>query len=640
MSTSETIHNILRTHWGYETFRPGQEQAITTAIGGGDVFVLFPTGGGKSLCYQVPAIAQDGICIVISPLIALMQDQVEQLRARNVKADYLHSGMTYFEIDRILDNAIYGDTKLLYIAPERLKHTLTMERMKQMNIDLVAVDEAHCISQWGHDFRPAYREINELREIMPKVPFMALTATATPLVRDDIMSQLTLKEPTIVDKSFYRPNLHFIVRREEDKIEQVVHMLNHVEGAAIVYVRSRKKTMDMASLLMKKGVGAAGYHAGLSHHDRSEIMKRWMQDDIRVVCATNAFGMGVDKSDVRIVIHVELPPSLEEYYQEAGRAGRDGEKSYCVILFNEADEIRMDNKFKLAFPDDDTIKHIYACIGNHFSLATGSGEGESFDFDFQSFVEKYHLGYQVTSNTIRILEQSGWIAMASSYYQPSRVMMVADKLFMYDYQLKHKSAAIFIKMILRSYEGLYSQFVRISETFLAKQLNTSKKVIEQMLEQLQADEIIDYEPASESAKLTMLLPRSSADNFSIDKKLFALRKKMMRERLESVKRYITGAACRTRILLQYFGEDKTDDCGKCDICLDKNNRPDDDTYNKFKAIILKNIDGQATLKTLLGNFPSNRHQQVQYVLQRLQQEQWIQIKNDIVVLHPSKTAND
>jgi ATP-dependent DNA helicase RecQ len=639
MSGRQDIKDILKQYWGYDHFRSGQAEAIEAVMSGKDVFVLFPTGGGKSLCYQIPALAMEGICIVISPLIALMQDQVNQLNDRGIKADHLHSGMSYFEIDRLLDNAIYGNTKMLYIAPERLKHPLTLERMRQMNINMIAVDEAHCISQWGHDFRPAYREIDALREDFPNIPFMALTATATDQVKNDIIEQLQLSNPVICEKSFERENLHFVVREEQDKIYQIQHILERVEGSAIVYVRSRKKTEDLARLLSERGIRAAAYHAGMAHRDRQNIMESWISNKIRVVCATNAFGMGVDKSDVRVVIHVDLPPSLEEYYQEAGRAGRDGQKAYCLILYNNADVLMMESKLNLAFPDIDEIKRVYACLGQYFELATGSGEGESFEFDFQTFVETYQLGYQITSNILKILEQSGWIALTNSFYQPSKVMMVADKITMYDYQLRHKSAGMFVKALLRSYEGLYSQFTRISEAFLAKVLKTSVSAIKIMLEQLQADEIIDYEAESETAKLTFLLPRSTAANFAIDKKLFEFRKKMMTERLAAVTKFIHEKKCRMRVVLNYFGETQHADCGHCDNCLEKDKTPDEKTYIKFKTIVLKHLDTNSTVKGMVGLFPSNRLKQVHYVLDRMAAESWIQVVNDRIMLHPSKQSS-
>ena len=640
MSNINHIESLLQQFWGYQHFRTGQKAAIEAALANRDGFVLFPTGGGKSMCYQMAAIAQEGISIVLSPLVALMQDQVQQLRDRGIKADYLHSGLSYFEIDRILDNGIYGDTKLLYIAPERLKHPLTMERLRQMNINLFAIDEAHCISQWGHDFRPAYREIGELRESFPGIPFMALTATATPKVKEDIIEQLGLIDPLISEKSFGRDNLCFVVREEQDKLTQVAHILSRVEGSAIVYVRSRSKTMDLARHLQERNISAMGYHAGLPHDVRQTVMQQWMENKTRVVCATNAFGMGVDKSDVRTVIHLDLPPSIEEYYQEAGRAGRDGEKSYCLILYNDADVLSMKSKLKLAFPPLDEIHAVYAKLCHSYDLATGSGEGENFDFDFQSFVEEYHLGYQATAQILKILIQSGWISMTDSFYQPSKVMVVADKLLMYDYQIRHKSAAIFIKMMLRTYEGMYAQFTRISESFLAKQLKTEKKIVEQMLEQLSADDIIDYEPESDSSKITFMLPRSTQANFTIDKKLFNLRKKMMEERLSAVENYIKTDECRQEYLLNYFGETKTIACGRCDRCVSKNKNPDEATYVKFKAIVLKNLSNHSTVKNITSLFPSNRKPQIRYVLDRMMEEKWLIVENDHISLHPSKKPAD
>ena len=638
MNELNHIEQLLQKHWGFTSFRTLQAEAINAAMQAKDVFVLFPTGGGKSMCYQMAAIAQEGICLVISPLVALMQDQVHQLKQKGIKSDYLHAGMSYFEIDRVLDNGIYGNTKLLYMAPERLMHPLTLERLRQMNISLIAVDEAHCISQWGHDFRPAYREIGELRTEFPKVPVMALTATANPRVQRDIIEQLALKQPEICKKSFERDNLHFVVRTEQDKITQVKHILTHIEGSGIVYLRSRKKTMDLTRILNDGGISAAGYHAGLSHENRQSIMKGWMENKIRIVCATNAFGMGVDKADVRTVLHLELPPSLEEYYQEAGRAGRDGLKSYCIILYNEADKLQMAAKLKLSFPESKSIHHVYACLGHHFQLATGSGEGESFDFDFQSFVETYHLGYQATSQILKILEQSGWISLTDSFFQPSKVMMVADKILMYDYQLKHKSASIFIKLLLRTYEGLYSQFTRISESYLANSLDTSAATIGQMLEQLQADEIIDYEAASDTARITFLLPRSTEANFRIDKKLFKFRKQMMEDRHRAVNDFVLASDCRMQKMLTYFGEGSLESCGRCDRCIEKKSAPDEATYIRFKAIILKNLDESSTIKSLTALFPSNRKGQLRFVFDRMAQENWILIENDLVRLHPSKQS--
>ena len=389
-------------------------------------------------------------------------------------------------------------------------------------------------------------------------------------------------------------------------------------------------------LLGEKGFRAAGYHAGLSHNDRQQIMHGWMTDKLRVVVATNAFGMGVDKSDVRLVIHLELPPSLEEYYQEAGRAGRDSKKAYCLLLYNQADTLQMSTKLKLAFPPLDEIKRIYACLGQHYHLATGSGEGESFEFDLQSFVESYNLGFQATVHVLKILAQSGWISLTESFYQPSKVLMVGDKMDIYDYELKHKSAATFITTMLRTYEGLYNQFTRISERFLAKQLNTEELIIVQLLEQLQADGIIDYEAASDSAKLTFLLPRSTAANFNIDKELFDFRKKMMSQRHQSVTAFINHNSCRMHALLRYFGERIEDRCGRCDLCLQKSNLPDESTYIKFKAIILKHTQPGVTIKEILEYFPSNRIAQVHHVLNRMMEESWIQITNDQIALHPSK----
>lgn len=636
MSHRSDIYDVLKRYWGYDQFRPGQEEAITSVLDGRDVFVLFPTGGGKSICYQVPALLSEGVCVVISPLIALMQDQVHQLRKLGIKAEYLHGGLSYFDIDRILDNAVYGDVKLLYMAPERLSSQMTIERLQQMQLSFIAVDEAHCISQWGHDFRPSYREINQIRELCPDITIMALTASATHNVIEDIKKQLLLRDPLFITTSYLREELTYVVRNEEQKLDFLLTAIKRIAGSVILYVRSRSKTEHMAKELTKSGLSAAAYHAGMSYDQRSAIMQAWMKGDIRICCATNAFGMGVDKADVRLVVHLDLPPSLEEYYQEAGRAGRDKQKSYCLLLYNQADILRLESNLKLAFPPIDDIKHVYTCLAYHYNLATGSGQGESFEFDLQSFIETYHLGYQSTGHILKILCDSGWIELTESYYQPSKVMIVVDRRDLYDYQLKNQLADIFLKTILRTYEGLFSQFTPISELYLAKKLSTDEKTIRAMLDQLDADDIIDFEPQSDSPKIHFLRPRSTDKNFNIDRAKYDLNKKLASQRAQSVLDYIHEKTCRTKNILHYFDVELNHNCGRCDLCLEKDEVPDEATYIKFKSIVLKNMGELTTIASMLRNFPANRSKQVEHVLKRMVDEKWIILENGDIHLHPSK----
>jgi ATP-dependent DNA helicase RecQ len=633
---NQTPEQVLKQYWGYDQFREGQAEAMQAVLQDRDVLVLFPTGGGKSLCYQVPALCREGVCLVISPLIALMQDQVRGLKKLGIKAEAIHSGQSYFEIDRLLDNAIYGNVKFIYMSPERLRHPLSIERIKQMNVNLIAVDEAHCISQWGHDFRPAYRLINEIREVLPEVPMMGLTATATREVRDDISEQLQLRSAKIVTRSFERPNLHLVVYHLEDKNSKLIHVLKQVQGSAIVYVRSRNKTSVISRLLNNHEITATAYHAGMEHKDRSAVMQHWMDDKIKVVVATNAFGMGVDKSNVRVVIHLDIPPSLEEYYQEAGRAGRDGESSYCVLMYNKADLLSLEGKMKLEFPETNFISRIYHCLGNFFDLATGSGEGETFDFDLRIFCEQYNLGYQVTQKAMQIIEQSGWIVLTDSFLQPSRVIMEADKEELYTYQIKNRAADAFIKVLLRSYEGLFSGYGKISEQYLASKLKTNPGIVIQYLEQLHADGILEYVPASNSPKITYLKARSTSANFTIDKDLLKFRARQAKARFEAISDFLYKPDCRMQIILKYFGYFMTQRCGKCDRCIEKKVQPDEETYNKFKSIILKYLDTRMPISEVLTFFPSNRKQQVFQVLERMVAEEWISLSNNILELHPSK----
>lgn len=562
--------SVLKQYWGYDSFRPMQEAIIASVLEGKDTLALLPTGGGKSICFQVPALLQEGICIVVSPLIALMKDQVEQLQQRGIKAISIVSGMNYREIDLLLDNCVHGDIKFLYISPERLQSELAIERIKRMKVNMIAVDEAHCISQWGYDFRPSYLKIAALREILPTVPIMALTATATERVKTDIQERLLFKKAQVFVKSFERENLAYVVMEQEDKLRKLLEICKNVAGTGVVYVRNRKETQELASFLQKQGIKAECYHAGLHPTIRSERQEKWLQNKIRIIVATNAFGMGIDKGDVRFVVHMDLPDSLEAYYQEAGRAGRDGKKAYGVLLWNAADRIKLEKNQENAFPEVETIRKVYQGLGNYFQLAIGAGEGLSYDFDLVDFASRNQLTALQVHQCLKLLEREGYIAVQEDVYLPSRIKFLVGNEALYDHQLKHPVLDPVIKTLLRSYGGLFDHYGTIRETELAKRLQADKHSIIQALQQLHQQEILDYIPQKEGPQIVFMQPRADAKTLRIDTAYLRAREQEAKERMESVVTYVTANQCRSKQLLSYFGEQVKHACGVCDTCLERN----------------------------------------------------------------------
>lgn len=562
---------ILRKHWKHMQFRPLQREIIGSILKGQDTLAILPTGGGKSVCFQVPALLREGLCIVVTPLIALMKDQVESLRKKDILALAVHAGMTREEVDIALNNCIYGKVKFLYLSPERLHTEMFQARFPQMPVSLLVVDEAHCISQWGYDFRPSYLRIAELREVQPALQVVALTATATPHVKEDILAQLHFRQPyQTFQHTFARSNLSFVVRKSENKIRKLLEILKKVPGSAIVYVRSRQACEEIAETLGKTNISAAYYHAGLSHTKRSETQDRWIRNQVRVMAATNAFGMGIDKPDVRVVVHLDLPESLEAYYQEAGRAGRDGQRAYAVILFHESDEVDLRTKVERSHPDLPYLQRVYQALANHLQLAVGGGAGQSFDMDMPAFCERFGLFPGEASAALKKLGEEGLVEWSESFFNPSQVHLQLHRDKLYAFQVANAPFDALIKMLLRLYGGQLEGFVRISEHQLAQALRISQEEVVRMLRRLHELQVATYLPQKELPQVTFILPRQDAARLPLDRQRLAHRRGLAMERMEAMIRFATsGQTCRMQQVQLYFGEESWETCGICDVCVAK-----------------------------------------------------------------------
>jgi len=562
-----TLHEILKQYWNHDSFRPMQEEIIKSVLLGHDTLALLPTGGGKSVCFQVPAMAKEGLCIVVSPLIALMKDQVENLKAKGIEAVSIVSGMSKREIDIALDDCVYKPVKFFYLSPERLLSELVRERIKYMNVNLIAVDEAHCISQWGYDFRPPYLHIADLRELHPDVPVLALTATATAEVQEDIQQKLRFKQPNIFRKSFERRNISYAVLNEENKLRKLLDVANGVKGSGIVYVRSRKETAEIAKFYNENGIKADHYHAGLNVDERSKKQDNWISNRTRIIVATNAFGMGIDKPDVRFVIHKDIPESLEAYYQEAGRAGRDEHKAYAVLVYNNADRYKEEKKFELSFPSLDEIRRVYHSLANYYHLAYGAGTGVSFDLDIGDFCARYSLDPVKTLSALKFLEQDEYLAFNESVFLPSRFRFEVLNEELYNFQIQNPAWDPFIKTLLRSYGGAFENYVRLREFDLARRSNMSVQQVMEGLSRLQDFGVLNYLQQTDHPQITWIRPRLHEKELHINKKLIEQRKTNYRNKIEAVFAYVTHKKCRSQMLLAYFDEDNAPKCGVCDICL-------------------------------------------------------------------------
>lgn len=587
---------ILKQYWGYNQFRTLQEDIINAVLEGKDTLALLPTGGGKSICFQVPALMKDGVCIVITPLIALMKDQVEQLKKRGISATAIYSGLSKKEIDIKLDNCIYGETKFLYVSPERLKTDLFKERLKKMKVSLLAVDESHCISQWGYDFRPAYLEIANIREVIPDVNFIALTATATPVVQKDIVEKLKFAEGhKHFQKSFARANLSYAVRKEEDKERKLLEVLKSVPDTAIVYARTRKKTKEVAAFLLKRGFSADFYHAGLTHEDRVAKQDNWIKNRTRIIVATNAFGMGIDKPDVRVVVHMDIPDNLESYYQEAGRAGRDEKKAFAVIIYNQLDVEMLKERLNQEHPSVDYLKQVYQALANYFKLAVGSGEFQGFDFDVHEFSEQYNLNQLEVFYALKKLEEEGLVQLNESFHSPSQVHICVENNELYKFQIANATYDAFIKAMLRLYGGeLFNGFVTISEIQLAKLLGTSVNNVQAGLSKLAEFELIIYDQKKDKPQLIFTTPRQHVKDLRLNVARLKNREKMAKEKLEAIINYVTtDHRCRTLMLLEYFGEVSYDKCGVCDICVAEKRKNHAQNETKYHQQIRHLVEEEA-----------------------------------------------
>jgi len=569
--TIEQCRKVLTRYWGFTSFRPLQEDIIRSVAEGRDTLALMPTGGGKSITFQVPALAADGTCLVITPLIALMKEQVNRLNSLEIKSLMIHSAMTREEIDITIENCIYGDYKFLYVSPERISTQLFQGKVGRINLSLVAIDEAHCISQWGYDFRPSYLKIASLRErIAPDVPFLALTATATPNVVDDIMDKLAFREKNVLRTSFARKNISYLVRQVEEKGTYLVKTLNKVNGSGIVYVRSRKRSKEVAEMLVNNGINADFYHAGLPDELRDKKQASWSTGKTRVIVSTNAFGMGIDKADVRFVIHWDIPDSIENYFQESGRAGRDGKHAFAVLLYSPADKTRLNDSLRQKFPPVEKIKDTYEALCNFLMVPLGSGKDNVFDFNMAEFVSRFRLPVIETYNSLAFLQREGYLEFTEEINNPSRVHFIVGRDDLYKFQVANESFDGFIKLLLRSYTGMFTEFVAINEESLARKAAITRDKVYQYLVKLSSMNIIRYIPGKKTALVIFTEERLvrkalmiSPDNYLHVREKYSARLEKMIDYAESKNR------CRSVMLLDYFGEE-ADRCGTCDVCRERN----------------------------------------------------------------------
>ena len=596
-----TAQETLKEYWGYDSFRPKQEEIVNAALDGRDVLAILPTGGGKSVCFQVPGIMKDGIAIVVTPLIALMKDQVQNLTDRGIRALCINAGMGRREVDNALNNALYGDFKFLYVSPERLGTRLFQSYVQEMNVSYIVVDEAHCISQWGYDFRPDYLQIGKLRELVD-APVIALTATATPQVADDIMGRLGFKDKCLIKSGFERPNLSYIVRRSEDKLGQLLKICSSVDGTGIVYVRSRKKTEELSAFLTANGVSASFYHAGLGQQSRTDRQEQWKSDKIRVMVCTNAFGMGIDKPDVRFVIHFDVPDSPEAYFQEAGRGGRDGKRSFAVMLWNSSDVKRLRQLETVSFPSLEYIEDIYHKVHIFYQIPYDAGVGRQLKFDLEEFCKHFKLQRSAAYYAIQYIEKTSHWTYSEDVDISTKVQIMVDRNDLYDIQFQNPRLAYLLEILMRRYTGLYSYPVPIDEDYVAAQVGVQVPMLRQMLYQLSLEHVIRYIPCDHATVIFLHHDRLRPKNVNLDPKRYAMLKKSFGDRMQKMIDYISEEdTCRSSYLLEYFGQMESADCGTCDICRAGKSSVAS-LESEMIAFINEKLRGEYTIDMILAHF--------------------------------------
>ncbi|WP_372640926.1 ATP-dependent DNA helicase RecQ [Ancylomarina sp.] len=579
-------HKVLKKYWGYDEFRPLQEDIIQSVVKGCDTLGLMPTGGGKSLTFQVPTLAMDGLCLVVSPLVALMKDQVFNLKEKGIKAELIYSGLTRDEIEVILNKCLYGNNKFLYISPERISTAIFQEKLLSMKVCLIAIDESHCISQWGYDFRPSYLKIIHLRELLPEVPVLALTATATPEVVDDIQDRLGFAKKNVFRKSFERSNLSYLVRHVEDKNRYLLKILRKQKGSSVVYVRSRKKCKEIAEFLKLNQVKAEFYHAGLDNALKDMRQERWRDGKVQVIVATNAFGMGIDKSDVRTVVHLDLPDTLEAYFQEAGRAGRDGKRAYAVMLYSNPDKVQLLKRIKTSYPEIDTVKRVYQAVGNFLQIAEGAGRDAVFDFNLALFCQKFKFNVLHAFNSLKILQRAGYLEITDDLEHSTKLHFAINRDDLYRYQLENKQQDDFIKLLLRTYTGLFTDFVPVNLDSLAYRKKINVKILIDNLKDLSQHGIIKYIPRKKTPFIIYTQERLPVQYLKFTKEVYQNRKERFEDKINSVLSYAESTeTCRSKLLLEYFGQLNAPVCGECDVCKEK----DDDIENKMYQLIQSEV---------------------------------------------------
>jgi ATP-dependent DNA helicase RecQ len=615
--------DILKKYWGFDQFRPLQEDIVDDTINGYDTLALLPTGGGKSICFQVPGIAREGITLVISPLIALMQDQVANLQARGIRAKSIISGMSYREIDITLDNARFGGLDFLYTSPERIQSKLFIERFKLMNLGLIVVDEAHCISEWGHDFRPSFKEIYKLRELHPEIPIIALTATATQRVREDIVQQLHLNKPKIHESSFERNNLSYEAYKTSNKLTNILeYCQKHVGECGIVYCQTRKSVKEIARLLHANKVSVGIYHGGMTKEDRDRMLSDWLSSKINVMVATNAFGMGIDKPDVRFVLHYEFPPSLEAYFQEAGRAGRDGKESRTIVFWEENDVANLKLKNEIQFPPIERVKTTYRALCNHLKIAIGSGKDETYHFEIKKLCDNFQLNPLETYNSLKILELNNDLVFSEGVFHPTRVKFSVGNRELYNFQIKHSKFVGITTLMSRTYPGIFDQYFEIHEAEFAKRLNINKTELLSQLEQMEKYGVCDVSWSSSLPSVTLSHERLPDDYLSLSPEVYQTRKDNAQTKLDAALNFILLDECRSVQLLRYFGQE-SNECGKCDVCLKKNRK--DYQIAELKSLLYGFLKTEKTFEEC-SHYTFAQDEQLKLALKELILDEKVQFK--------------